>query len=268
MAEFPGYRAFLDWLAPTYPPQLSQYTRRRHPGTGGWFLNSESYQKLVQAESVSNPDSKTVTPSHTLFCPGPPGAGKTMLASAVIQDLTRRFPPGSDLNVGVAYVFCDFRLQEEQLASNILLGLLRQLLQPQLWRQLWTHKIYTNYVDRKQPSGAVAAAALDEIVASYSRVFVVVDALDECLPEHRTGLLESIFKLQSKHPIRLLATSDFDSELAAAFVNCDSLEMRALDQDVRAYLAHHLDWLPPFVRDQPDLQEKISDSITRAAAGR
>ncbi|KAK7996637.1 putative RPE1-D-ribulose-5-phosphate 3-epimerase [Apiospora arundinis] len=66
----------LDWLTQTeYGPQHSDYRQKRVPGTGQWLLDSEKYQSWRS------------TPSQTLFCPGIPGAGKTILTSVVIEDL-------------------------------------------------------------------------------------------------------------------------------------------------------------------------------------
>ena len=49
---------------------------------------------------------------QTLFCPGIPGAGKTILASVVIDDLNIRFR--KDSSVGVVYIYYDYRLRDEQ----------------------------------------------------------------------------------------------------------------------------------------------------------
>ncbi len=260
-------QAFLDWLAPTvYHLEQTQYARMRYPGTGEWFLNSGLYQRWIHAHS--DPGGQTPA-SHTLFCPGRPGAGKTILTSAVVEDLTCRFPSGPDPNVGVAYIYCDFRLQEEQLASDLLLSLLRQLLRPGPLLPSKTEEIYRRkHEPRERPSASEISAALEEVVATYVHVFVVVDALDECLPEHRTGLLEGIFRLQAKYPVCLLATSNLNPGIAAVFTDAALLEIRADDQDVRTYLGGHMSQLLPFLKDQPALEDEVKDSITRAADGR
>ena len=62
-----------------------------------------------------------------LFCPGIPGAGKTILTSIVVDDLTTRF--SNDPSVGIAYVYCNFRRRDEQKAEELFASLLKQLMQ-------------------------------------------------------------------------------------------------------------------------------------------
>ncbi|RYP68408.1 hypothetical protein DL771_006672 [Monosporascus sp. 5C6A] len=79
----------LDWITPVdYGPQQSDFLRRRQPGTGKWLLDSEEYQNWLNASK------------QTLFYPGIPGAGKTILASIVIDDLCNKFRENT--TVGIA----------------------------------------------------------------------------------------------------------------------------------------------------------------------
>ncbi|RYO87951.1 hypothetical protein DL766_010235 [Monosporascus sp. MC13-8B] len=70
----------LDWITPIdYTPQQNDYFSRRQAGTGEWLLDSTEYQAWLK------------TDGQTLFCPGIPGAGKTILASVVIENIDGRF---------------------------------------------------------------------------------------------------------------------------------------------------------------------------------
>jgi hypothetical protein len=87
----------LDWLTLVdYGPQQTDYIRRRQPGTGQWLLDSPEFQTWLNTEN------------QTLFCPGIPGAGKTILTSIVVEELTTRF--SNDPTIGIAYIYCNFRL--------------------------------------------------------------------------------------------------------------------------------------------------------------
>jgi hypothetical protein len=59
-----------------------------------------------------------------LFCPGIPGAGKTILTSIVVDNLCNRFH--NDATVGIAYVYCNFRRKDEQKIDALLASLLKQ----------------------------------------------------------------------------------------------------------------------------------------------
>lgn len=98
--EDQGRQTVLDWLTPIdYMPQQSDFISRRQAGTGEWLLDSVEFQTLLN------------TDEQTFFCPGIPGAGKTILAAVVIDELTTQF--SNDPTTGIAYIYCNFRRQDE-----------------------------------------------------------------------------------------------------------------------------------------------------------
>lgn len=60
---------------------------------------------------------------HTLFCPRFPGAGKTILASVMINELQEKL---QQAGVGVAFFYCIFR--EKVTLDGLLAVILRQLI--------------------------------------------------------------------------------------------------------------------------------------------
>lgn len=73
-------RTILGWLSPIdFASQQNDYIQRREEDTGQWLLQSDEYQNWI------------TTAKETLFCPGMPGAGKTIISSIVIADLYQRF---------------------------------------------------------------------------------------------------------------------------------------------------------------------------------
>ncbi|RYP20071.1 hypothetical protein DL765_002997 [Monosporascus sp. GIB2] len=97
----------LKWLAPIdFASQQSDFINRRQAGTGQWLLDSPKFHEWIQ------------TDKQTLFCPGIPGAGKTILTSVVVDELSTRFR--NDESIGIAYLYCNFRRQHEQNAVNLL----------------------------------------------------------------------------------------------------------------------------------------------------
>jgi hypothetical protein len=112
------YNTTLDWLTPiNYGPQQSDFIGRRQAGTGQWLLDSAEFQAWLY------------TKKQTLFCPGIPGSGKTILTSIVVDYLYTKFR--KDQDVGIAYLYCDFRRQHEQNPEELLASLLKQLIQEQ-----------------------------------------------------------------------------------------------------------------------------------------
>ncbi|RSL74450.1 hypothetical protein CEP53_000294 [Fusarium sp. AF-6] len=264
-------KELLEWLIPVpYDSHQAEFARRRHPGTLQWFLDSDTYQKWIHAASDLNAEEQTQD-LRTLFCPGPAGAGKTILTSAVIQDLCCRFPRGSPSNVGIAYVYCFYNRQEQQSTIHLLLALLEQLL-PNRHRRRFPTRLPHHIQDRFGPTGRLASLdqimkSLARVVSTYDRVFFVVDALDECTAENRDGLLKGIFRLQNLSKVHLFVTADSGSDVEHKFACKPSLSIQAKQEDVRSYLDQSMDELPAFGRENRDLKEEIKDTIIKAAPG-
>lgn len=112
------HRAILEWLCPVDSgSQQSDFAARRQKGTGQWLLQTTEFEDWLSE------------PKQTLFCHRPPGTGKTIITTAVVNHLNAAFP--GDIIVGVAYLYFNFRRQEEQKTISLLACLLKQLVQEQ-----------------------------------------------------------------------------------------------------------------------------------------
>ncbi|KAI8295321.1 Vegetative incompatibility protein HET-E-1 [Colletotrichum sp. SAR11_240] len=107
-------KEILHWITPIdFAAQQIDNLERRQEGTGLWFLDSPEFQSWVKEDG------------KILFCPGMPGAGKTMLTSIVIEHLQQKF--GEDPAVAVTYLFCNFRRHDELKPRGLLASILKQL---------------------------------------------------------------------------------------------------------------------------------------------
>lgn len=249
--------AILNWLSPvTYATKQSDYIRRRQPGTGQWLLDSPELQAWL------------VKPKQTLFCPGVPGAGKTIFTSILIEELHSLYGHKSD--VGIAFVYCNFKRHEEQDLEHLLASLLRQLAQSKS-SVPESLKLLYNYHRNKDSRLSIddICKVLSLASEDFSRVFIVIDALDECLTSNRlrARALDEIFKLQTRHSLSFLATSRLIPEIATKFDQAPSLEICASNPDVMTFLTANLNKLPSFVSRNPELQHEIIKKITEAASG-
>jgi len=220
------HREILDWFTPIdYAPQHNDFINRRQPGTGQWLLDSAEYRTWLK------------TNKQTLFCPGIPGAGKTILTSIVVDDLCNRFH--DDTAIGIAYVYCDFRRREEQKIDNLLLSLLKQLAQSRPFLPESMRDLYDRHNERRiRPSLDEISRTLHSSAVLYSRVFIIIDALDECQLSDgcRATFLSEIFSLQAKCHVNIFATSRSIPDIMERFKEGVTLEIRACDKDVRNYL--------------------------------
>jgi hypothetical protein len=250
-------QTILDWLTPiNYASQQSDFIARRQEGTGQWLLNSKEFQEwLTQSR-------------RTLFCPGMPGAGKTMITSIIVGHLYNLFQ--NDGSVGIAYLYCNFRRQQEQKPADLFASLLKQLVQEQPSVPESIKRLYICHKDRRtRPLSDEILKVLLSVIRDYSRTFIIIDALDECQVSNgvRRILLSEIFNLQAKTAVSLFATSRFIPEIERDFERGLSLEVRASNEDVQRYLDSHMLQLPSFVSTNLDLKEEIKTAIVNAVDG-
>ena len=250
-------QAILDWLTPIdYATQQQDFISRRQAGTGQWLLNSEEFQGWLNMDK------------QTLFCPGIPGAGKTILTSIVVEELTNRF--SNDPTIGIAYIYCNFRRQDEQRINDLLASLLKQLAESQPSLPLTIKELYDRHkTKRTRPSLEEVSRCLQAVTKLYSWVFIIVDALDECTISDgcRQGFLSGLFSLQEKCRSSIFATSRPISSIEKEFQGNLKLEIHASDKDVRRYLDGHMFRLPGFVTRSLEVQEEIKTAIVKAVDG-
>ncbi|KAK8851947.1 ankyrin repeat protein [Apiospora arundinis] len=251
------HQEILDWLTPIdFAAQQSDFIRRRQSGTGQWLLDSPEYRKWVESRKGA------------LFCPGIPGAGKTILSSIVVDHLQDTFH--GDSSIGICYLYCNFRRSDEQKLDDLLASLLKQLAQGQ---SPFTDSVKDLYGRRKErrtrPSTDDLSRTLHLVAATYSRVFILVDALDECTASDgcRSQLISELQKLQADLGANILATSRFIPEITARFKEAVQLEIRASESDIDTYLSGNLSHLPGFVSRNLELQAEIKQSIIKCVDG-
>ncbi|KAL5378431.1 hypothetical protein DPSP01_009188 [Paraphaeosphaeria sporulosa] len=246
----------VGWISPTnYPAQQSDIIRRRQEGTGQWFLDAPEFTTWLSA------------PKGTLFCPGMPGAGKTMVAAIVIDHLLKSVQSSS---VGVAYVYCNYKAQEEQDVYGMLAAILKQLVQGRPSTAGPVERLHKQHADRgTKPSLEETLGALKEILSKYSAVYIVVDALDECRANDgtRRQFLAKLRDLQAGQDVRLMATARFIPEVEDAFRDTAWLEVRASKEDVKRFVAGQIHRLPRCVQRDLALQATIQERLAEAVDG-
>lgn len=250
-------QSILTWLTPTdYTTQQHDFVSRRQAGTGQWLLDSVEFRAWLE------------TDKQILFCPGIPGAGKTILTSIVVEKLTAKF--SSDPTIGIAYIYCNFRRQDEQKINNLLGSLLKQLAETQPFLPSTVKELYNRHKrERTRPSLKEISRSLQAVTTLYSRVFLIVDALDECqlFDGCRQTLLPEIFSLQANQGVNLFATSRSIPEITTKFQGNLLLEIRANKDDIERYLEAHMRHLSSFDDWNQQLQDEIKVAIADAVDG-
>lgn len=246
-------QTLLNWLSATdYTNQRNDILARRQAGTGEWLLISKEFKDWVEK------------PKQMLFCWGLPGAGKTIIAAIVIDSLETRFQ--TDNNVGIAYLFCDFKLQDQK-PEGLLRSLLRQLVGERSVPDNVIELFNQYKLKREPPLLKDISKVLSSVISSYSRVFIVVDALDECQTRCRMSFVKEMLSLQTETEVNIFATSRAIPDVVKAFEGRASLEIRASKEDVQNYIDENLCQLPFCVQRSKSLQDEIKAEIGKAADG-
>ncbi|KAI9667659.1 MAG: hypothetical protein M1821_000476 [Bathelium mastoideum] len=256
-AQTLAFQASMEWLSTTdFPAQQREIISRRQDGTAQWFLDSVEFKEWLQG------------PSKILWCHGIPGAGKTMIAAVAIEYLCRMT---ANPDIGVAYLFCSYKAQVDQSVPNFLAALLKQLIQRQPDMAGPIMEIHEYHSKRgRRPSLDELIRELLSICSSFSVVYIIVDALDECSNQYgvRRELISTLQSFQAtRQDVQLLFTSRYIPEVAKDFQSSPSLEVRASEEDVRRFVKAQIPRLPNCIQRDLDLRNDVQNKIAEAVDG-
>ncbi|KAJ6520685.1 ankyrin repeat domain-containing protein, partial [Mycena vulgaris] len=243
-----------DWISPLefLQRQVDVFSTLQ-PGTGEWLLADTQFQDW---ESGSG---------KILWCPGMPGAGKTVLASLVFNHLEVQ---AQNNDIGLACIYLNHKETETQTLANLLGA---------LWKQLMLEKsiplavdtLYDYHYRRKtRPHLDEFRKALNFAVAQHSKVYFVVDALDEYPEDVRHSFLKYLVTLGPK--VNIMMTSRPHIGLATVFTDLNILEIQATEDDLCRYLTMQIESLPRLsrnIKSQPELQDEIQFKILGNSKG-
>jgi hypothetical protein len=256
LAELNDIRA---WISSTdFAAQQIDVLRRRQEGTGQWFLKAHVFLEWLDKSNAGG----------TLFCPGIPGAGKTMMAAIASDYLVNKV---RNSTTGVAWLYCSYKSRIEQTVDTLLASILKQLIQsesPGIIDILM--KLHQEYiVAGTRPTADELLKTLQAVLSKYSTVHIVVDALDECSAEDgtRRRLLAHLRALQGHTDLRLMVTARHIPDIIDEFTGASILEVRAHNEDVRRFLSGQIDRLPKCVQRDAELQQTIHEKIIEAIDG-
>ena len=189
--------------------------------------------------------------------------------SSVVVNHLQTIYNGKD--VAVACIYCDYKARVEQTALNLVSSLLKQLIQncPVLSDNI--SQLYDKHRSR-QPAFTreELAIVLRTEITRYSKVFIIIDALDECTNDEsaRTIVLQELRSLPEN--VKVMVTSRNDPMIGREFVKAQSIEIVASDADIKLYVIGrilHANRLAIHVKADPSFQDTIVCAIITRAKG-
>lgn len=189
-----------------------------------------------------------------------------MTAAIAIEHLTTRTRP----DIGVAWAFCNYRSHASQGASALLAALLRQLVEGRPDLTDVVKSLHERHEERKsRPLRDEIVSALTQVCSALTRVYIVVDALDECSEQYgeRSRLIEQLRRLQTRADVQVLYTCRPITEIVEQVKADLKLEVRTSEDDIRRYVGGQLGRMPRFIQQDAELQRSIADGVVEAAEG-
>ncbi|KAL8939033.1 MAG: hypothetical protein Q9216_003582 [Gyalolechia sp. 2 TL-2023] len=184
-------KAILDWISGlNFLKQPNDFMKQTREGTGRWFLEREEFRIWSSSKEA------------LLWAPGIPGAGKTFLASIVVEYLKTIYKKE---NVAVLVIYCGYNEAKSQSIDNLIAALIKQVIQvyPNISKEI--QKMYQQH-SRTQifPSLQDLVTIFRSELTRFDDCYIVVDGLDEISDESsRLLLLETL----ANGPVNIMVTS-------------------------------------------------------------
>ncbi|KAJ6506847.1 ankyrin repeat-containing domain protein [Mycena sanguinolenta] len=243
----------IEWLSPINPFQRQRdIFSTLEPGTGEWLLEDPKFKAW---EAGSKP----------LWCHGIAGAGKTMLTSLVVHHEESRRE-----NIGLAWIYLNYKETDSQTSSNIFGSFLKQLaltlkLIPAGLRELYHH----HHARQIRPTAEELIHEFPAMIAAYSQVYLILDGFDEC-PKDRRHIISKMLVTIIGGSVCLMVTSRSHLRPDSYFPDIEILEIRPADDDIARFVDQQISESPPlskYIRVQPQLAGEIRTAVVKNAQG-
>ncbi|KAJ7444021.1 ankyrin repeat-containing domain protein [Mycena latifolia] len=249
-------KEILDWITSlNFFQRQADVFRAWQPGTGEWLLSDAIFKNWILGSG------------GVLWCRGIPTALNSGESSWGWKDCSCAQFQKSD--TAVACIYLNHKERELQTPENLLASVWKQLIVdrplPPAAHDLYKH----HHLRDTRPSLTEVFDILQSAVAQHSKVYIIVDALDEYPEEQRNILLEHLSMLLG--PITsLMLTSRPHVTLDDLFPDMSGLEISATEDNIRRYVDKQIQKSPRLskhVQTRPELHDEIKSKISSNADG-
>ncbi|KAI0550624.1 hypothetical protein F4679DRAFT_542036 [Xylaria curta] len=255
-----GRQRVLDFFLKVDPQVLlDKSVKSRHSLTGLWLTESVAFSRWLHE------------PKSALWLEGIPGAGKTVLAGAMIEDSLR----SSSCNHAVAFFFCQFADEKSHDPVNLLATIASQIARQNPNAYVLLEQYYEELHPRaglaRTPDSSRLSRLVQDMLGAFNKALLLVDGVDECesnvvaITETLLGLWQntentSIAILsRPEHVIRELLETEFTCLNVAAqkddILLYSSAEIEARIRSKRLRIKH------------PQIKDEILSTLVNEANG-
>jgi hypothetical protein len=178
--------------------------------------------------------------------------------------------PERESQIGLGYIYCDYRDQKEQTIENILGAVLTQLLESLPEIPAAVLEIHGQRVNQRKPLSLEDSSELLRITcAQFRRVYICLDALDELQPVYLEALLRRLCDVPAAIQIFLTGRPHV-RKVVQQFAKTDiGIIIEANESDIRRFIEHEIGGpndLEPEAIDET-LRKLIIDKVVDSAKG-
>ena len=259
----------LDWLAHPDPAEFHNNTSRARKSakTGRWFLDGAAFQAFRE------------TPRSVLWLHGDSGCGKSIMCSAIIDEL--RGIRLEEPRIRLAYWYFSVNDAKRRSLQGLVRALVTEFIPtsaaPPALVELWE----TNRRGREAPKTSDLIQTLGQMLGEISvdegapAFFVVIDALDECNEAERAEIIDMLQRITLEDNIEthMLVTSLSNTiEVEQGLLDVAKLfnvviERQFVDEDILTHITERLQNDEELNKWPLDLRKNVEETIVKKAAG-
>ncbi|KAI1844242.1 hypothetical protein JX266_009533 [Neoarthrinium moseri] len=261
----------LEWLEPQ--PKFGYIERQRllfaqrTPGTGQWLLEATEFLEWKR------------TANGFLWLDGIIGAGKSTLMSVVIDDL-QKMASNKQANVCLIYIYFQEEGDINPTMESLLANLLRQLLQQNRPRFNVSQSLQQAY-EECQSHGILPSS--DELLnllviesEAYSKVYLIIDALDACTNTSDYMIQDKFVRSIRKLPENwnIMASSRLGTLLGSRIESDLAFHIEAQACDIKLYVEMRIResnamtrFTEEAIRTDSSFRKTICDTVIQKAQG-
>ncbi|KAL7270984.1 hypothetical protein RUND412_006292 [Rhizina undulata] len=256
----------LSWLSEVdYKEHHKFISSARQANTGNWLFEKNAFIEWDKSSS------------SIFWLHGIAGAGKTMLASMVVDMFVDRMPN----NHALAYFYCKYGESDREEPRSILSTIVKQisLMSPE---GFLPKAVISLYKEQKKDGVKSRRLWLDQstklisqLSKAFERTVIIIDALDECKKETRCQLLDALKELRSStEGVKMFITSRNDEDIRIALEDESDVYIQSSDNsnDIKLFVVAEVEkhiskkrLLGGRVRDE--LKQTIINTLTNGADG-
>jgi ankyrin repeat domain-containing protein 50 len=176
-------------------------------------------------------------------------------------------------DTGLAFIYCNYKERLSQKVEYFVGTIVRQLVEQRPAIPEEVRSLYEKHRGKGIPLNyAEYLELLQSLATGCSEVYIVIDALDECIGKDGESIWSSfLIKLKASVPnLHLLCTSRHISDPGGSLAGSTHIEIRASDADIKTYVLAQVeskDRLLGFCGQDAVLRDEILEAVGLKAEG-